>query len=30
VGATAKLWLDTDRLHLFDADTGDRLEGEVT
>jgi multiple sugar transport system ATP-binding protein len=25
-GAQAKLWLDTSRIHLFDADTGERLQ----
>jgi multiple sugar transport system ATP-binding protein len=26
-GTAGKLWLDTSRLHLFDPDTGERLEG---
>jgi hypothetical protein len=26
-GKAGKLWLDTSRLHLFDPDTGERLEG---
>jgi multiple sugar transport system ATP-binding protein len=28
-GEPARLWLDTSHIHLFDADTGERLQAEA-